>query len=46
MSRKQHFLSQRLAVATALALGASGVAFADDNGMGRLGGDSYAYFNS
>jgi len=46
MSRKQHFMIQRLAVATALALGVSGVAFADDNSMSRLGGDSYAYFNS
>jgi len=45
MSRKLHFLSQRLAMATALALGASGVTLADDSSMGRLGGDSYAYFN-
>jgi hypothetical protein len=46
MSRKLHFLSQRLVVATTLALGASGVALADDSSMSRIGGDSYAYFNS
>jgi hypothetical protein len=46
MFRKQHFLSQRIAMAAALALGASGVALADDSSMSRLGGDSYAYFNS
>jgi len=46
MSRKQHFLTQRLVMATTLALGASGVALADDSSMSRLGGDSYAYFNS
>jgi hypothetical protein len=46
MSRKQSLLSQRLAIATALALGTSGAALADDSSMSRLGGDSYAYFNS
>src|SRR5215475_7597239 len=46
MSRKQHFLTQQLVMATTLALGASGVALADDSSMSRLGGDSYAYFNS
>ena len=49
MSRKQHSLSKKLVVATALALGASGVAIAGgfiaDNSMSRLGGDGYAYFN-
>jgi hypothetical protein len=45
MSRKQYSLSKQLAVAAALALGASGVALADDNSMSRFGGDSYAYFN-
>lgn len=38
-------LNQQLVVAVALALGASGVALADDSSMGRFGGDSYAYFN-
>jgi hypothetical protein len=45
MSRKQYSLSKQLAVAAALALGASGVALADDSSMSRFGGDSYAYFN-
>ena len=45
MSRKQYSLSKQLVVAAALALGASGVAVADDNSMSRFGGDSYAYFN-
>lgn len=49
MSRKQYSLSKKLVVATALALGGSGVAIADgfnsDNSMSRLGGDGYAYFS-
>ncbi len=45
MSRKQYSLSKQLVVATALALGTSGVALADDNSMTRFGGDSYAAFN-
>ena len=45
MSRKQYSQSKQLVVAAALALGASGVALADDNSMSRFGGDSYAYFN-
>jgi hypothetical protein len=45
MSRKQYSLSKQLVVATALALGTSGVALADDNGMNPFTGDSYAYFN-
>jgi hypothetical protein len=45
MSRQQYSLSKQLVVATTLALGASGVALADDSSMSRLGGDSYAYFN-
>jgi len=36
---------QLVALAT-LALGASGAAFADDNSMSVLTGDSYAYFNN
>jgi hypothetical protein len=34
-----------LATATALVLGASGIALADDSSMSRFGGESYAYFN-
>jgi hypothetical protein len=45
MSRKQYSLSKQLVVATTLALGASGVALADDSSMSRFGGDSYNYFN-
>ena len=45
MSRKPHSMSKQLVVAAALALGASGVALADDSSMSRFGGDSYAYFN-
>jgi hypothetical protein len=45
MSRKQYSPTERLAVAVALALAASGVALADDSSMSRFGGDSYAYFN-
>jgi hypothetical protein len=45
MSRKTYSLNKQLLVATALAIGASGVALADDSSMSRFGGDSYAYFN-
>ena len=45
MFRKPYSLSKQLVVATALALGTSGVALADDSSMSRFGGDSYAYFN-
>ena len=45
MSRKQYSLSKQLMVAAALALGASGVALADDSSMSLFHGDSYAYFN-
>jgi hypothetical protein len=45
MSRKQYSLRKQLVVAAALALAASGAALADDNGMTRFGGDSYAAFN-
>ena len=46
MSRKQHSMVKQLAVAAALAFGASSVALADDSSSGRFGGDSYAYFNN
>ena len=49
MFRKRYLVSKQLVAATALALGASGVALAGgfdaDNSMSRLGGDGYAYFN-
>jgi len=46
MIRKHlHSRMQVVAVAT-LALGATGAAFADDNSMSVLTGDSYAYFNN
>jgi hypothetical protein len=45
MSRKPYSLSKQLVVAAALALGASGVALADDNSMNPFSGDSYKYFN-
>jgi hypothetical protein len=43
MSRKSHRYVIALA---ALAAAASGTAFADDNSMSRLTGDSYAFFNN
>jgi hypothetical protein len=45
MSRKPYSLSRQLVVATALALGTSGVALADDSSMSPFTGDSYKYFN-
>jgi hypothetical protein len=45
MYRKPYSLSRQMLVATALALGASSVALADDNSMTRFGGESYAAFN-
>jgi len=45
MSRKPYSLSKQLVVATALALGASSVALADDSRMSPFTGDSYKYFN-
>lgn len=45
MSRKQCSMSTQLVVATALVLGVSSVALADDSSMNRFTGDSYAYFN-
>jgi hypothetical protein len=45
MSRKPYSLSKQLVVATAFAIGASGVALADDNSMNPFAGDSYKYFN-
>ena len=45
MSRKPYSLSKQLVIATALALGTSGVALADDSSMSPFTGDSYKYFN-
>jgi hypothetical protein len=45
MSRKPYSLSKQLVVATALALGASGAALADDSSMDPFSGDSYKFFN-
>ena len=45
MSRKQYSLSKQVVIATALALGASSVALADDSSMNPFTGDSYKYFN-
>ena len=45
MFRKPYSLSTQLVVATALALGASSVALADDSSMNPFTGDSYKYFN-
>src|SRR6266853_597568 len=45
MSRKPYSLSKQLVVATALALGTSGVVLADDSSMSPFTGDSYKYFN-
>jgi hypothetical protein len=45
MSCKPYSMTKQLVVATALALGASGVALADDNSMNPFIGDSYRYFN-
>jgi hypothetical protein len=45
MSRKSYSLNRQLVVAAALALGASGIALADDSSMDPFTGDSYKYFN-
>src|SRR5882672_1137153 len=38
-------MTNSVAVAFALAVGAAGIAHADDSSMSRFGGDSYAYFH-
>jgi hypothetical protein len=45
MSRKLYSLSKQVVMATALALGASSVALADDSSMNPFTGESYKYFN-
>jgi len=45
MFRKHLQWTAQLVAAATLAVGASGVAVADDSSMSRLTGDSYAFFN-
>ena len=45
MFGRQYLLTKQLVTATALALGVSGVALADDSGMNTFTGESFAYFN-
>ena len=45
MSRKPYSLSKQVLIATALALGVSSVALADDSSMNPFTGDSYRYFS-
>jgi len=40
----QYLLTRQLVIATALALGVSGVALADDSSMNTFTGESFAYF--
>ena len=46
MFRRHLHSPVRLVAVATLVLGASSAAFADDNGMSVLTGDSYAYFNN
>lgn len=46
MSRKHFPSTLHLVTLAALAIGASGAAFADDSSMSVLTGDSYAFFNN
>jgi hypothetical protein len=45
MFRKQYFLGTRIVIATALAIGTSGVALADDSSMNPFTGDFYRQLN-
>jgi hypothetical protein len=45
MLGRQYLLTNQLVIATALALGVSGVALADDSSMNPFTGESFAYFN-
>ena len=45
MLGRQYLLTNLLVIATALALGVSGVALADDSSMNPFTGESFAYFN-
>jgi hypothetical protein len=46
MIRKPFPLGRQIAAAAVLAIGASGIALADDSSMSMWTGDSYAYFNN
>jgi hypothetical protein len=46
MFRKQYSLGARIAIATALAIGTSGVALADDSSMNPFTGDFYRELHS
>jgi hypothetical protein len=45
MFGRQYLLTRRLVTATALALGVSGVALADDSSMNPFTGESFVYFH-
>jgi len=45
MFGRQYLLTRRLVTATALALGVSGIALADDSSMNPFTGESFVYFN-
>ena len=45
MFGRQYLLTRQLVKATALALGVSGIALADDSSMNPFTGESFAYFN-
>jgi hypothetical protein len=45
MLGRQYLLTNQLVIATALALGVSGVALAADSSMNPFTGESFAYFN-
>lgn len=46
MKSNRHSVMERVMLAAALAVGIPGAACAEDSSMGRLGGDSHAFFNS
>jgi hypothetical protein len=45
MFARQYLLTRQLVIATALALGVSGMALADDSSMNPFTGESFVYFN-
>ena len=45
MFGRQYLLTRQLVTATALALGVSGIALADDSSMNPFTGESFVYFN-
>ncbi len=46
MTSNRYSSPTKLIVAALLAAGLTGIASADDSSMGRIGGDSYAYFDT